>query len=438
LEELGIPTITVTTNAFLSLSRATLMSIGLPDMALVEAAHPMGMVSLEEIRAQADKTFPEVLKLATQWKPARTEIPGVGKPPYPAERVRFKGTYEALNTMFYDRNWSLGLPILPPTPEAVAAMLKGTSRKPEEVVWVVPPRMGQLTVELVAALGYMAGARPEHMPLLLAAVKVLSHPDFDWRGATTTTGCSVPVLVINGPILDELGVGYSTGVLGGRQPVNIALGVFVNLVGDIVGGSIQPDPDKSTHGTRADLAAVVFGENEKANPWKQSYAVEKGFKPTESVVSGFAAYNGNNNTDHSSVKSTELLNTLAIGITGAASGVTSCFTRYDKGYGNDNKVKYVFVFLGPEHADTIYREFPTKKAVQEYFVKKCAAPYWTYAPTLCTPPKELGPYNENTMMPRFTQAEQIHIVVTGGPGKQSLIFPSFPTNNRVVSVVVEK
>ena len=162
-------------------------SIGLADMAFVEVPHPMGMVSLQEIRAKADQSFPEILRMATQWKPLRTEIPGLGKPPYPAERVTFKGTYSSLSKMYYDKKWSLGLPIIPPTPEAVAEMLKGTSRKPGEVVWVVTPRMGQLTVELVATLGVMAGCKPEHMPLMLAMIKAVSHPDYDWRGSTTTT-----------------------------------------------------------------------------------------------------------------------------------------------------------------------------------------------------------------------------------------------------------
>lgn len=435
---MGIPTITITTSAFLPLSRSTMGSIGLPDMAFVEVSHPMGMVSLEEIRAKADQSFQEILRLATQWKPSRTEIPGLGKPAYPAERIKFKGTYESLNKMFYEKGWSIGLPIIPSTPEAVAAMLKGTSRKPEEVLWIVPPRMGQLTVELVATLGVMAGCKPEHMPLLLAIVKALSHPDFDWRGSTTTTGPSVPLIVINGPIIEELRIAYSTGVLGGNQPANIAPGYFVNLVGDIVGGSVPPDLDKSTHGTRADLAALVFGENEKENPWKQSYAVENGFKPTDNVVTAFSAYLGNNNTDHSSVKGQELLNTISFGIAGASSGITSCLTRYDKPYALENKVKYVFLLLGPEHANTIFKDFPTKQSVKEYILKKAVAPKWTYAWDLCRPLKEFGPYTEDTMIPRFTQTDSIHIVVTGGAGKQSQIYPSFVTNNRVVSVLVEK
>jgi hypothetical protein len=413
-------------------------SIGLPDMAFVEVPHPMAMISLQEIRAKAEQSFREILRMAAEWKPSEVEKQKREKPTYPAERITFKGTYAALNRMFYERGWSLGLPIIPPTPEAVMAMLKGTSHRPEEVVWVVPPRMGKLTVEVVGALGVMSGCKPKHMPLLLAIVKALSHPDYDWRGSTTTTAPTAPVIIINGPILDELGIAYSTGALGGQQPENIAIGYFINLVGDVVGGAIPPDLDKSTLGSRGDLVALVLGENEKANPWKQSYAVEHGFKASDNVVTAFSAYPGTNNTDHFSVKGEDLLNTMSLGVAAVACGFTGCLTRYDKPSTFGNEVKYVFLFLGPEHADTIYKDFPTKRAVQEYLIRNAVAPYKTYAPGLCKPPEEYGLYHADTMIPRFTQPESIHILVTGGPGKQSQIWPTFPTCQRPISVLVER
>ena len=437
VEKIGIPTVTASSEQFVGLAMSTVKSLGLPDMAFVEVEHPMGMIPLDEIRARADVAFPKIVQMATKWKPNLTAVQKI-TPAYPAERIKFRGTYDAFNKMFYDKGWSIGLPIIPPTPEKVAAMLKGTTRKPGEIVWTVPPRMGQLTVELVAAYGVMAGCKPEHMPLLLAVVKALSHPDYDWRGSTSTTASTNPVIIINGPILDELGIGYSTGALGGEMPVNIAVGYFINLVGDIIGGSVPPVNDKSTLGSRADLVAIVVGENEKANPWKQSYAVEYGFKPTDNVVTAYSSYMGSNNIDHSSVKSAHLLNTIAAGIAGAGSGITSCLTRMDVGYASTNKVKFVYVFLGPEHADTIYRDFKTKKATSEYLVKKTALPFWMYAPDICIPPKEFGPYDENTLIPRFTAAEQVRIIVTGGPGKQSQIWPTFTTVTRPVHVLVEK
>jgi hypothetical protein len=413
-------------------------SVGLQEMAVVEIPHPMAMISLEEIRAKADQSFSAVLNMATEWKPSPRVKRKPQKPPYPAERITFQGSYTALNRMFYEKGWSLGLPIIPPTAEAVDAMLQGTPRRPEEVVWVVPPRMGQLTVELVAALGVMSGCKPEHMPLLLAIVKALSHPDYDWRGSTTTTAPTAPVVIINGPILDELGIGYSTGVLGGQQPVNVAVGYFINLVGDVVGGAVPPDLDKSSLGSRGDLVALVLGENEKANPWKQSYAVEHGFKPGDNVVTAYSAYPGISNADHFSVKGEALLNSISLGVAAVGCGFTACLTEYDKPSTFGNEGKFVFLFLGPEHADTICKDFPTKRAVQEYLITNSVASYKTYAAGLCTPPLEFGPYTADTLVPRFRQPESIHIVVTGGPGKQSQMWPTFPTCQRPVSVLVEK
>ncbi len=413
-------------------------SIGLADMAFVEVSHPMGMVPLPEIQTKAEQSIDPIVRMATEWEPSPAAGRDKGDGAYPAERITVRGDYKNVNALFYERGWSLGLPIIPPTARAVETMLKGTSCQPKEVVWIVPPRMGQLTIELVAALGVMAGCQPEHMPLLLAIVKTLSHPDYDWLGSTTTTGASAPVIIVNGPILEELGIAYATGVLGGQQAVNIALGYFVNLVGDIVGGSVPPDVDKSTHGSRGDLVALVFGENEKTNPWKQSYAVEQGFKPSDNVVTAFSAYPGTNNTDHSSTSGQELLNTISIGAAAVACGITSCLTRYDQPFSADNLVKYVFLFLGPEHAETVARDFSTKQAVKEYVIKKAALPLWAYAPHLCNPPEEFGPYTVDTPIPRFRQPESIHIVVTGGPGKQSQIWAPFPTCLHPVSVLIEK
>jgi hypothetical protein len=437
VEKRGIPTVTVASNQFLALAKSTVKSTGIPEMAFVEFEHPLGMIPLEEVRAKADKAYPEIMRMATKWEPAAAVKTAMEKP-YPAERIKFKGTYESLNKMFYEKGWSLGLPILPPTTEAVNAMLKGTKHSPSEVVWVVPPRQGQLTVELVATLGVMAGCKPEHMPLLLTIVKVLKEPDFDWRSNSTTTAPTAPLIIINGPVIKELGISASTGALGGEMPVNIALGYFINLVGDIVGGSVPPDTDKSTLGSRADLVAIVVAENESKNPWKQSYAVEQGFKATDSVVTGFGAYMGTNNTDHNNVTGKGLLNTFAVGLAGASCGITSCLTRMDMPATWQNGVKFAFLLVGPEHADTMYRDFPTKLDVQKYLVTKTVLPYSGYSPGQCIVPKDFGPYDENTMFPRFTQPEQIHIAVAGGSGKQSQIWIPFLTDARPVSVVMEK
>ena len=265
-------------------------------MCFVTVPHPLGMISKEEVNAKVDAAFDDIVKAATAWTPSKEKQDAQVKP-YPAKRFKFSGTYADVNDMFQKRKWSLSLPIVPPTVDKVAAMLKGTKRNPAEVLWVVPPRQGMLTVELVAALGVMAGAKPEHMPLLIATVEAMADPVAAWRGPTTTTAATVPVFFISGPIIDKLKLNPGTGTAGGENPVTNALGYFVNLVGDVVGGSVPPNFDKSTHGSSADLVAMVFTENAKENPWKTTYAEEAGFKPGDSIVTHFSAYLGNANID---------------------------------------------------------------------------------------------------------------------------------------------
>ena len=295
-------------------------------MCFVTVPHPLGMISKEEVNAKVDAAFDDIVKAATAWTPAKEKQDAQVKP-YPAKRFKFSGTYADVNDMFQKRKWSLSLPIVPPTVDKVAAMLKGTKRDPAEVLWVVPPRQGMLTVELVAALGVMAGAKPEHMPLLIATVEAMAEPDAAWRGPTTTTAATVPVFFISGPIIEKLKLNPGTGTAGGENPVTNALGYFVNLVGDVVGGSVPPNFDKSTHGSSADLVAMVFTENAKENPWKTTYAEEAGFKPSDSIVTHFSAYLGNANIDHDSKTGQRLLTTLSTGLLGSRSSSCAPSTR---------------------------------------------------------------------------------------------------------------
>jgi hypothetical protein len=409
-------------------------SFGAPDMAFVLVPHPIGMIPAAQVRAKADAVFPEIVKAATTWKPSRSVLPGAGKSPYPLEVIKFKGTYADVNKMFFTKNWSLGLPIVPPTKEAVNKMLKGTSHKPGEIVWDgIPPRNGIVTVEMVAAIGVMAGAKPEHMPLLLAVVEAMKAPSKDpagygWRAQTTTTHPTAPIIVFHGPMVKELGIAYGTGAMGPEQPVNLAVGYFVNLLGDVPGGSRPPDADKTTQGWVGNTIATVLAENVDDNPWRQSYAEEKGFKPTDNVVTFAGGVMPMNQNDHASVDPKQLANVMAYTMNSV--GSTRCFQHGG------------FWLIGPEHAATLSREGWKKNDVREYLWKTARAPFWAQTPmvegkcstTSCCPPAEFGPVTPDTMIPVCQRPDQIEIVVVGGPGKQSQWwsfgeFSPFPPNS---------
>ena len=413
-------------------------------MCFVTVPHPLGMISKEEVNAKVDAAFDDIVKAATAWTPSKEKQDAQVKP-YPAKRFKFSGTYADVNDMFQKRKWSLSLPIVPPTVDKVAAMLKGTKRNPAEVLWVVPPRQGMLTVELVAALGVMAGAKPEHMPLLIATVEAMADPVAAWRGPTTTTAATVPVFFISGPIIEKLKLNPGTGTAGGENPVTNALGYFVNLVGDVVGGSVPPNFDKSTQGSSFDLVANVICENAKETPWDKTFAEEQGFTRDDSVVTISTSYLANANIDHDSVASEDLRNTFSAGIAGSASGIASCLTvtvpdeksPYNKPLSAwSNSVSYAVLVISPEHAATMYRDMKSKDAIRDYLVKNTVLPYKFYTKATCVPPEAFGPYDANTLIPRFTQRESIKMIVSGGPGKQSQFWVPFPQVLKPVSAKI--
>jgi len=404
---MGVPTVTIVTDQFVTLARGTQKSQGLTDMCFVTVPHPIGMLPKEQVDAKVDAAFGDIVKAATQWQPVK-EKEAAQESPYPAKTFKFTGTYADVNKLFAKRKWSLSLPIIPPTVDRVREMLKGTKRAPSEVLWVVPPRQGMLTVELVAVLGVMAGAQPEHMPLLLATINAMKAPEAAWRGTSTTTAPTSPLIVISGPIVEKLKLNAGTGTAGGENPVTNALGYFVNLVGDVVGGSVPPNFDKSTQGSSFDLVANVICENAKETPWDKTFAEEQGFTRNDSVVTISTSYLANANIDHDSVASEDLLNTFSAGIAGSASGIASCLTvtvpdeksPYNKPLSAwSNSVSYAVLVISPEHAATMYRDMKSKDAIRDYLVKNTVLPYKFYTKATCVPPEAFGPYDANTASP---------------------------------------
>src|SRR4051812_34346515 len=100
----------------------------------------------------------------------------------------------------YERGFTDGLPVIPPTESAVLAMLKSAGMQPDEVLAVVPPEGGPATAEKVAISAVMAGCLPEYFPVVIAALRAITDPKFNLLGVQTTTNPVGPVLIINGPI----------------------------------------------------------------------------------------------------------------------------------------------------------------------------------------------------------------------------------------------
>jgi hypothetical protein len=100
----------------------------------------------------------------------------------------------------WDRGWTDGLPVVPPTELRVLRMLAGTSRAPDDIVAAIPPNLVECTVEKVAVNAVLAGCKPEYLPVVLAAVEAACTDEFNMHGLLATTYFSGPMVVVNGPV----------------------------------------------------------------------------------------------------------------------------------------------------------------------------------------------------------------------------------------------
>jgi hypothetical protein len=187
----------------------------------------------------------------------------------------------------FERGWSDGLPLVPPTPERVLRMLEGTRRDPAETLGLVPPDLVPCSVEKVAINALMAGCKPEHLPVVLAAVEAALLEPFCMHGLLATTWFSSPLVVVNGPIARAIGMNSGINALGQGNRANAAIGRALQLVVRNVGGGRPGGVDRATLGWPGKLG-LCFAEDEGGSPW-EPLSVERGVAPGASAVTLFAA-----------------------------------------------------------------------------------------------------------------------------------------------------
>ena len=135
----------------------------------------------------------------------------------------FRGTFEEVNAHFYERQWSDGLPIVPPTPQKIEEFLSFTDRAPDESLGILLPESRAATIWAVAANGVMAGCRPEYMPILVALVEAMADPTYGVEHSGNTPG-SETLIILNGPIIKDLEFNYTQGVLRDGFMPNTSVG----------------------------------------------------------------------------------------------------------------------------------------------------------------------------------------------------------------------
>ena len=186
----------------------------------------------------------------------------------------------------FDRGWTDGLPVVPPTEARVLRMLEGTTRPPSEVVAVVPPDLVHCTVEKVAVNAVLAGCKPEYLPVVLACVEAACTEEFNGHGLLATTYYSSPVVIVNGPVRSAIGMNWGVNAMGQGNRANATIGRALQLVIRNVGGGRPGGVDRATQGNPGKYT-FCFAEDEDGSPW-EPLAEWRGAPKGASAVTLFA------------------------------------------------------------------------------------------------------------------------------------------------------
>jgi hypothetical protein len=336
-----------------------------------------------------------------------------------AKTFVFAGRYAEIDEHYQERGWTDGLPIVPPTADAVREFFRWTDRDPREVVGVLPPRQGEATVERIAANAVMAGCRPEYFPVVLAAIDAISDPLFNLDSLQATTHPVAPLIVVNGPIAREVGINAGYNAFGQGFRANVTIGRAVRLVLMNVGGGLPGTGDRATQGSPAKIASCV-AENEAESPWEPLH-VEAGLPAHVSAVTAFGCEGPHNIQDHYSNTALGVLHTVA-GAMGQA------------GSNNLLGAGWPLLSLGPEHAATIARDGFTKRRVKEFLFEHARFPLARLGPEYRRFHVERRRAVEapDTMLPIVRAPDDISVLVVGGAGKHSCWQPTFGDATRPV------
>ena len=222
------------------------------------------------------------------------------------------GSYDDPLESCFERGWTDGLPVVPPTDERILRMLGGTRRAPDEVVGNIPPNYAQCTVEKVAINAVMAGCRPEYLPIVLAAVEAALIPEFAMHGLLCTTYFSGPMIIVNGPIARAIGMNSGVNCFGQGNRANATIGRALQLVIRNVGGGRPNEIDRSAFGNPGKYT-FCFAEDTADEKWTP-LSEARGFAPGESTVTLFHADGLQAVADQKSRTPAELARSLAMAL----------------------------------------------------------------------------------------------------------------------------
>jgi hypothetical protein len=445
LEKLGKPGVFFTTDNFGKDARSAAGDTGLPTMRIVElpaARYYRDRGSKERIAPVVKEVFAPFIDALTRPLTSAEKNPNAAasglNEPIKISADSYELALEKFNELYLKNKWSDGLPLVAPTPERVKWILTGTSRSPKDVIGTVKPKNGIATVEKIAINAVMAGAKPEYLPVIIAAMESLADKSFDVLHVMLSSGSFNLVIAISGPIVKEIGMNDGIGYLSYGYRANSTIGRAVRLNMINLGYLWPADNDMALVGRASSHTFFVVPENQSENPWKP-YHVTQGFKPedscvTVSVIGGYGTSAGSQYGGGAVGiwSADQILKSIVAEFARDRRSISSWTRGVGSTPGSGGAASKHIILMMPELAQELNKAGHTPEELQDYLWRQSAASYEDLKPEEIEsvqkaievgyiPPSRASTFKEalkpGGKVPVIIEPGDIHIMVAGGiPG----------------------
>ncbi|MFT3964673.1 MAG: hypothetical protein QM690_02170 [Sphingobium sp.] len=276
-----------------------------------------------------------------------------------SRRLEVQDDIGAFTDFSLEQGWGDGLPLVPPTDARVRGFLSENDRYPDELIAKMPDS-SDCTVEKIVINAVMAGAPPDSLELIIAAIEAITEPDFELYGVNATTAPVYPGFVVNGPVRDALKIPYSYGCAGGVATKANAIGRAIRLILRNVAGQVAGVTSQTTFGSPGRLASILMGEWEEKSPWAPLAERRAGVKGN--AVTAFSTMGTMNILDTTSSGAVAFLEMIGKSVSYAGANCYSPSMEYSE----------MTIGINPICAEIVAREIPDIEDVQDIIWRNAA------------------------------------------------------------------
>jgi hypothetical protein len=325
---------------------------------------------------------------------------------------------------FLDKQWSDGLPVVTPTDARLQAMLRGTTRDPDELIGNVPPAMEPATVRTVAIHAVMAGCKPDYLPVVLGGITLMLREEFNMNGVQGTMHGVAPLMIVNGPHAQNIGIHGGNGCFGPSFRANATIGRAIRLMMLNLGGGIAGIGSATIFATPMRYTACIT-ENVDRSPW-ETLSESKGYTATDNVITCAMVESPRLCFDDVSQEPQRLLNGIADSM--VAMGSWNMHAQSD-----------MVVAMGPQHASICAHAGMSRADVHRRLCELAGRRVrdlknggnWRRERALGFPIK-VDPDDDDFFIPAIKDPKDLQLIVAGGWGPCTAVCHGWSGGSRAV------